>query len=401
MKSNNRRFLPRCPNCRDPLEPQNLGIGVSYLCDKCGGAAIGIGALKNRNALKSFVDRIWQKARRRSRYGRKLCPFCQEVMVEVKEDIDGGTLELDICNKCMMVWFDRGEQDKFPRKIADEDLSFKKIDDLSPESREALAVFDLKETRRQDKEWEMDSKPPDSFLKKLITMLGFPTTSDSTGYTGFPAIVFGLTAIIIIVYVVNILSGNILMDKWGLTPIHWHRYYGLNFISSFFVHANLEHILFNLYFFVLFGRKVEGDLGKPRFGILLLLSHLFGIFVHFVFHVNSQVPVVGASAGISGIMAYYALAFPRDKIYLFDILFFHFIWLRFSIRLYFILFVAIQLVGTIMQFTVGTSISFVAHLGGIFGGIVVALWTRESRKEQTLNSYDGQDLDTEKPGGNQ
>jgi membrane associated rhomboid family serine protease len=134
---------------------------------------------------------------------------------------------------------------------------------------------------------------------------------------------------------------------------------------------------------VLFGRKVEHDLKKMRFAVLLFLSHLLGIFVHFIFHINSEVPVVGASAGISGIMAYYALTFPRDKIYFFRLIYFKPIWFRLSIQFYFILFVLLQLAGTLAQFTVGTSISYVAHLGGIFGGIVMALWMRESKKEET------------------
>jgi membrane associated rhomboid family serine protease len=359
-----------------------LGIGVSYLCDSCGGAAIGINALKNRNALKSFVDNIWQKSRGQPKFGRKLCPFCQQLMVEVKENINGSTLDLDICNKCMMVWFDKGEQEKFPKKYDGEEHSFKKVDDLSPESREALAVFDLKETRMQDRGWELDTERPDSFSKKLLTVLGFPTTSDNTEYKKLPAVLFGVTAAVIIVYIFDILNGNILVNNWGLKPSHWQRYYGFNFISSFFIHADFEHILFNLYFFVLFGRKIEYDLGKLGFGILLLSSHLFGIFFHFILSINSQVPVVGASAGISGIMAYYALTFPRDKIYFFRIIYFRAVWLRFSIHFYFILFVLMQLAGTIMQFTMGTSISYVAHLGGMLGGIVMALWMRESKREE-------------------
>jgi membrane associated rhomboid family serine protease len=387
--------MSRCPNCRNPLEPQNLGIGVSYLCDNCGGAAIGINALKNRNALKSFVDGIWQKSRGRPKFGRKLCPFCQQLMVEVEEDIDNSTLNLDICNKCMMVWFDKGEQEKFPKQDDSEELSFKKVDNLSPESREALAEFDLKETRRQDRESDLDLKPPDSFLKKVLTVLGFPTTSDNTEYKKLPAVLFGISAIIIIVYIFDVLNSNILIDNWGLTPSQWQRYYCFNFVSSFFVHAGFEHILFNLYFFVLFGRKIEWDLGKLRFAILLFVSHLLGIFSHFILSIDSQSPVVGASAGISGIMAYYALTFPRDKIYFFRLIYFKPIWFRLSIQFYFILFVLLQLAGTLAQFTVGTSISYVAHLGGIFGGIVMALWIRESRREQEIDSDGERTLDSE------
>ena len=373
--------MSRCPNCGSTLEPQKLGIGVLYRCNVCDGAAVGINALKNRNSLKSFVDSIWRKSKENPILGQKACPFCGQLMIRVSEKIDESPLELDICGKCMMVWFDKGEQEMIPRIDPEKGLHYRKTSDLSPEAAEALAVFESKERRRQRKEIDLDNTPPETFFKKMLTILGFPTTSDNSGYKNLPIVLSGVIAVIIAVYISDLLNGHIIIKNWSFVPRTWYDHYGFNSLSSFFLHADFWHILFNLYFFLLFGRKVERDLGKLRFAGLLFVSHLFGIFIYTVLKINSGIPIVGASAGISGVMAYYALRYPKDKIHLFFWIYFHWYWLRFSIRIFFIIYVAFQILGAVTEFAGRTAVSYIAHLGGIFGGIVFALWVRESRKE--------------------
>ena len=73
-------------------------------------------------------------------------------------------------------------------------------------------------------------------------------------------------------------------------------------------------MLGNLYFLVLFGNHVEDYLGKTRFLLLILVSTVTGDLLHVMAQPNSTVPCVGASGGISGVIAFYALEFPRARL---------------------------------------------------------------------------------------
>jgi membrane associated rhomboid family serine protease len=75
----------------------------------------------------------------------------------------------------------------------------------------------------------------------------------------------------------------------------------------------LEFVIGNLYFFIILGDNVEDFLGKSRYLLLIVLAAIIGDFFHIIADPVSQIPCIGASGGISGIIAFYALRFLGNK----------------------------------------------------------------------------------------
>jgi membrane associated rhomboid family serine protease len=86
--------------------------------------------------------------------------------------------------------------------------------------------------------------------------------------------------------------------------------------SSMFLHAGFLHLIGNMWFFWMFGVRVEERLGRSIFTLLYLLSGLGAAGLHYTLNIGSKVPCVGASGAISGIAAAYFVFFPRS---LFDL----------------------------------------------------------------------------------
>jgi membrane associated rhomboid family serine protease len=84
--------------------------------------------------------------------------------------------------------------------------------------------------------------------------------------------------------------------------------------TSFFLHANLLHLIGNLVFLVTFGDNVEHALGGPRFTLYYLFWGIVAACAHiFVMH-GSDAPTLGASGAIGGVLGAYFLLFPGNRI---------------------------------------------------------------------------------------
>lgn len=142
-------------------------------------------------------------------------------------------------------------------------------------------------------------------------------------------------------------------------------------LSSMFMHGSWAHLLFNMWALWVFGDNVEDTLGKVGYTILYLLSGTAALLTHVWLYPDSEVPVVGASGAISGIMGAYLVLFPRAKIWAyFPPIYFTTISARFFLILWFVL----QLVeGILDKFNewiegVAGDIAFWAHVGGFVAG---------------------------------
>ncbi len=86
------------------------------------------------------------------------------------------------------------------------------------------------------------------------------------------------------------------------------------FFSSMFVHEGWLHIGGNLIFLYIFGKGVEGMTGHTRYLLLYLFCGLSALLVQSAVDSSSQIPVVGASGAISGVLGAYAIFFMKSDI---------------------------------------------------------------------------------------
>jgi membrane associated rhomboid family serine protease len=288
------------------------------------------------------------------------------VTVEVPAEA-GRPLTLDVCKRCEVVWFDTTEFGTVP--AADKTPS----DEMSPASREALARMEIE--KMAEKAEKEDEQSPQGW-QWLPAILGMPVEVDAPLLSRLPVVTIGLTAVATILYIVLALTGTVdkVGDNWGFIPDEWSRRLGLTVITAFFLHASIFHLVSNMYFFVVFGDNVEDHLGKARFLLLLLASQVAGQVVHAAFDPRGDIPCVGASAAIAGVLAYYAVLFPLARIGLFV----RFFWLKMPALVMVGLFILLQVLGAFKQVRGLESVSYLAHLGGLGVGLIAGIASRVS-----------------------
>jgi len=294
-------------------------------------------------------------------------------------------LSLDVCTVCAAVWFDRGEMESVP-VVRPTPAG---APEMSPESREALA---LAKVQRLEKEYEASSGAlggPASGWQWAAGFLGMPVELDAPEVSRRPWATWGVALACVAAtawafFVLFRSSGTLLprgdwhgtpFEALGFIPSQWTRYGGATLLTSFFLHGGLFHLLGNMYFLIVFGDNVEDRLGRSRFLLLLLCGHMAGMFAHGVFAPHAETPCVGASAGISAVIAFYAVTFPDVRLgFLFR--FGYMVWLRWlrirakwALGLYF----ALQMVGAYFQINGFTGTSYLGHLGGLAAGLGAVL----------------------------
>ena len=128
-----------------------------------------------------------------------------------------------------------------------------------------------------------------------------------------------------------------------------------------------------MYFFLVFGDNVEDILGKKRFLILLFAAAFVGDIVHIMGDIHSITPCVGASGGISGVLAFYALKFPHANLGLFV----RHRWICLPANVIFFIWIVLQLICVYKQLHGFSNVSALAHLGGACVGFIFWFVTRK------------------------
>jgi membrane associated rhomboid family serine protease len=137
------------------------------------------------------------------------------------------------------------------------------------------------------------------------------------------------------------------------------------FLTFQFLHAGLLHLVLNGWMLYMFGREVEVALGKARFLTLYFASGivggLFQILIGWIWPNIFGGGVVGASAGIFGVVAAFAMLDPDRTLLLF-------FFLPMRARTLLIFSVVVALLGLALAAKTGDNVAHAAHLGGILVG---------------------------------
>ena len=88
-----------------------------------------------------------------------------------------------------------------------------------------------------------------------------------------------------------------------------------NVITSMFLHGSWMHLLGNMWFLWLFGNNIEDAMTRPRFLIFYLLCGLAAAGLQVITQPDSEIPMVGASGAISGVMGAYLVLYPRVRVF--------------------------------------------------------------------------------------
>ena len=159
--------------------------------------------------------------------------------------------------------------------------------------------------------------------------------------------------------------------------------------SSMFLHAGLLHIGGNMLFLFIFGDNVEDSMGHFRYLFFYILVGLLSNLAHVYANPLSQVPSLGASGAISGVLGAYIFLYPRAKVSTLIFLIFFFWVLEvpawFFLGLWFLLQIASG-----MNTAAGNSsggVAWWAHIGGFVSGFILVLFLRKRRRDTSLKYF--------------
>jgi membrane associated rhomboid family serine protease len=147
----------------------------------------------------------------------------------------------------------------------------------------------------------------------------------------------------------------------------------LTLLSYMFFHGDILHLAGNMLFLWVFGDNVEDALGHFRFLIFYLACGVAGGLAHALMMPNSELPLIGASGAVAGVIAAYLMLHPRVRIW---VLVMRFIPIRISAAFALGAWVVTQLVMAVLP-QVGP-VAWWAHVGGLAAGAVLVIFMRRS-----------------------
>jgi membrane associated rhomboid family serine protease len=148
----------------------------------------------------------------------------------------------------------------------------------------------------------------------------------------------------------------------------------LPFFTMMFLHGGWLHLILNMWTLWLFGSTVEDRLGHGRYLVFYVVCGVAAAVAHVVFNLTSQVPVLGASGAIAGVLGCYMRLFPLARV----IVVVPIIFIPLFFEIYAFVFVGIWFLLQILQGTAelfmpstGGGVAWWAHVGGFVVGFLL------------------------------
>jgi membrane associated rhomboid family serine protease len=215
----------------------------------------------------------------------------------------------------------------------------------------------------------------------------------------FPLVTAVLLAanIIVFAYEVSLPDAEFLafVSAWAVTPAHvvaepFSPQVLATLFTAMFLHGGWLHLGGNMLYLWIFGNNVEDSLGRLAFLGFYLASGVAATFAHIVVGGPSEIPLLGASGAIAGVLAAYLLLFPRAHVLVLIPIFFIIELARvpaaFVIGFWFLL-QLIQGIGAISPAASG-GVAWWAHVGGFVAGLVLVFpaWLVNRRQGRRKNA---------------
>lgn len=150
-------------------------------------------------------------------------------------------------------------------------------------------------------------------------------------------------------------------------------------LTSMFLHGGFAHLLGNMLFLWIFADNIENLTGHGRFILFYLLCGLAAFLTHFIMAPTSQVPMIGASGAISGVLGAYAIRFPRARVHVLWFLFFIISVDRIPAAIVLGLWFVIQILSALSASASSAGVAWYAHIGGFIAGVILIRYFEKRR----------------------
>jgi len=155
-------------------------------------------------------------------------------------------------------------------------------------------------------------------------------------------------------------------------------------ISYQYLHGGFLHIFGNMLFLWVFGDNVEDRLGKLKYFIFYTLCGISAAIIQSLVYPNSDIPLIGASGAISGVLGAYAVMFPRAQILTLIFIFFFIDVIVLPASLWIGIWFLMQFMSALISvnhLSMG-GVAWFAHIGGFITGIILVKILYRKRKDE-------------------
>lgn len=207
----------------------------------------------------------------------------------------------------------------------------------------------------------------------------FPLHDDNQRLHGRPYVTYLLIATNAIIFLAEVIvtanfsdraATNALLQTYGAIPYKVLEGDIFSVISSMFLHGGIAHLIGNMLFLFVFGDNIEDKFGRIKYVLFYIAWGFAAAYAHSFFAVSTgggEIPAIGASGAISGVLGAYLVLFPRAKIFTIIAAFF-ITTVRIPAIAYIPFWFIMQIIFSVLNPLGG--VAYLAHIGGFLAGVL-------------------------------
>lgn len=145
----------------------------------------------------------------------------------------------------------------------------------------------------------------------------FPLGDDNSTRRLTPFVTYTLIAINVAVFLLELQNGDEFIRQWAFVPARFAADPAGDLVTIFtamFMHGSWMHLGGNMLYLWIFGDNVEDNFGHAKYLFFYLLAGIAATFAQYFILPTSNIPNLGASGAIAGVLGAYLLIFPKGKV---------------------------------------------------------------------------------------
>jgi membrane associated rhomboid family serine protease len=209
-----------------------------------------------------------------------------------------------------------------------------------------------------------------------------PIGDDNSQRHLFPIVTYLLLAANLLVFFMELLGGEEFIYTWSMVPVRLLANPASEFITLFtsmFLHAGWIHLGGNMLYLIIFGDNVEDRFGHFKFLMFYVLCGLAAGLAQFFVSMFTDIPTLGASGAIAGVLGAYLVLFPGRRVRVLLAA-----WIVSLPALLVIgAWIVIQLVSGVGSLSGASStegVAYMAHIGGFIAGLILTGFMRKKAR---------------------
>lgn len=211
-----------------------------------------------------------------------------------------------------------------------------------------------------------------------------------------PFVTYCLIAVNVVIFFIELTYGRgmgVFITEYGLVPYAMTNEVGtmgigvatiLPLVTSMFLHGGWMHLIGNMLFLYIFGDNVEDQFGHLKYFFFYIIAGIAAALTQVLMFPQSDVPMVGASGAIAGVLGSYVFLFPKARITTLIPVIFFFQVVELPAFLFLGIWFFMQIFSGVFSLGIGADaggVAWWAHIGGFLAGVLLFIFLRKSRDQ--------------------